>query len=108
LQPFDWSKPVNMPEMCPVCHQKYEPEPGFYYGAMFLSYILSGFFFLAIMGTCLIFLDMSLNASMGVLLVVAALTYFFFLRMSRSLWINLMVKYDPEAKKSQDVKGFGY
>ncbi|MBF9142185.1 DUF983 domain-containing protein [Hymenobacter properus] len=29
-----------MPEACPVCSQAYEPEPGFYYGAMYIS---SGF-----------------------------------------------------------------
>jgi uncharacterized protein (DUF983 family) len=108
IAPFDWSKPVNMPELCPVCHQKFEPEPGFYYGAMFMSYIVSGFFFLAIIAFCLIVLDLSLNASMGVLLLIAALTYLFFLRMSRSIWINLLVKYDPAAKNSKDIKGFGY
>jgi uncharacterized protein (DUF983 family) len=108
IKPFDFSKPVNMPEMCPVCHQKYEPEPGFYYGAMFISYIFSGFFFLGIIGVCLIFFNLSINASMGILLVIAALTYFFFLRMSRSLWINLLVKFDPEAKNKKEVKGFGY
>lgn len=27
-----------MPSHCPVCGQAYEPEPGFYWGAMFISY----------------------------------------------------------------------
>ena len=31
---------MEMPEACLVCHQTYEPEPGFYYGAMYIS---SGF-----------------------------------------------------------------
>lgn len=31
---------MDMPAECPVCHQTYEPEPGFYYGAMYIS---SGF-----------------------------------------------------------------
>lgn len=26
---------------CPVCGQKYDPEPGFYFGAMFVSYAFS-------------------------------------------------------------------
>lgn len=108
VKPFEFSKPVNMPENCPVCNQKYEPEPGFYYGSMFLSYIFSAFFFLGIMGLCLIVFKMSLNASMGVLLFIAALTYMFFLRMSRSIWINLMIKYDPDAKKNKSEKSFGY
>ena len=34
------TKFMEMPEDCPVCHQAYEPEPGFYYGAMYIS---SGF-----------------------------------------------------------------
>jgi uncharacterized protein (DUF983 family) len=108
VKPFEFSKPVHMPEKCPVCHQKFEPEPGFYYGAMFLSYILSGFLFLGIMSICLIFFKWSLNVSMAVLLVIAALTYFFFLRMSRSIWINLLVKYDPKAKEDKKEQAFGY
>ncbi|MBK8627727.1 MAG: DUF983 domain-containing protein [Saprospiraceae bacterium] len=108
VKPFEFSKPVNMPENCPVCNQKFEPEPGFYYGSMFLSYIFSAFFFLGIIGLCLIVFKMSLNAAMGVLLLIAALTYMFFLRMSRSIWINLMIKYDPKAKENKSAKSFGY
>ena len=44
-KPFKMSDPVSMPEKCPVCGQLYMPEPGFYYGSMFLSYIVTGFFF---------------------------------------------------------------
>ncbi|MBK9253954.1 MAG: DUF983 domain-containing protein [Saprospiraceae bacterium] len=99
IKPFKFSDPVAMPDHCPECGQSYMPEPGFYYGSMFLSYIVTGFFFLGIVGVCIIFLHMSVNQAMGVLLIVAALTYFFFLRMSRSLWINLMVRYDPKSKE---------
>ncbi|RSK46886.1 DUF983 domain-containing protein [Hymenobacter rigui] len=30
-----------MPEDCPVCGQHYEPEPGFFWGAMYISYAFS-------------------------------------------------------------------
>ncbi|MFZ1705796.1 MAG: DUF983 domain-containing protein, partial [Saprospiraceae bacterium] len=80
------SKPLEMPEKCPSCGQLYQPEPGFYFGAMFLSYILSGFFFLGIVGFCVFGFGMSVNASMGILLLVAVLIYFPLLRFSRSLW----------------------
>ena len=46
---------MKMPEACPVCRQTYEPEPGFYYGAMYIS---SGF-------------------STGVLLAIGFLLYYF-------------------------------
>ncbi|MDX5437630.1 MAG: DUF983 domain-containing protein, partial [Pontibacter sp.] len=32
---------AKMPEKCPCCHQSYEPEPGFYYGAMYVSYAIT-------------------------------------------------------------------
>jgi uncharacterized protein (DUF983 family) len=32
---------ADMPTDCPVCGQPTEPEPGFYYGAMFVSYAFS-------------------------------------------------------------------
>ena len=32
---------ADMPAACPVCGQATEPEPGFYFGAMFVSYAFS-------------------------------------------------------------------
>lgn len=32
---------IEMPEKCPVCSQHYEPEPGFYWGAMYISFAFS-------------------------------------------------------------------
>ncbi|WP_240635586.1 DUF983 domain-containing protein [Hymenobacter rigui] len=32
---------TEMPEDCPVCGQHYEPEPGFFWGAMYISYAFS-------------------------------------------------------------------
>lgn len=99
-KPLKLTSPVDMPHHCPVCGQLFMPEPGFYYGAMFLSYIVTGFFFLAVVGFCIIVLKMSVNAAMGVVLIVAALSYIFFIRFARALWLNLMVRYDPDAKNN--------
>lgn len=32
---------INMPAHCPKCNQAFFLEPGFYFGAMFVSYMLS-------------------------------------------------------------------
>lgn len=106
-KPFQISKPVDMPEHCPECGQKYLPEPGFYYGAMFLSYIVSGFFFLGVVGLCIIGFGMSVNAAMGVVILVALAVYFPLLRCSRSLWLNLMVKFDPDALSNKEESALG-
>lgn len=39
--PYSFSNIDKMPEKCPVCEQKFFPEPGFYYGAMYVSYALT-------------------------------------------------------------------
>jgi uncharacterized protein (DUF983 family) len=38
---YNLSKFDEMPAKCPVCGQHYEPEVGFYWGAMYISYGLS-------------------------------------------------------------------
>lgn len=39
--PYDLSKAGDLLVGCSVCHRKYAPEPGFYYGGMYVSYALS-------------------------------------------------------------------
>lgn len=38
---FNLSKFTDMPASCPVCGLQYEPETGFYWGAMYISYAFS-------------------------------------------------------------------
>ncbi len=92
-------KSFYMPDACPVCHQNYMPEPGFYYGAMFLSYIMTGFFSIGFMMVVHWIFGLSLTASFGILILVLALFFVFVFRIARSLWINMMVSYDPNWKK---------
>lgn len=98
---FSFRQPFFMPDKCPHCAQPYMPEPGFYYGSMFVSYIFMGWF-------CLLFLmffhwvlDWSLTASFGLLVVVCLFLYVLIFRLARSIWINLIVKYDPTQSGKQ-------
>lgn len=99
-EPFQFSNPLNMVDRCEVCGQKTMPEPGFYYGAMFLSYIATGFLYLFIIGFCIIVLKWSVNQAFLLLIVFVLLTYFKTARLSRSVWIHLIVKFDKEAKNN--------
>ena len=49
--PFNFLKFHKMHEHCPVCHQTFHPEPGFYFGAMYISYAFSVAW---VMAVCLI------------------------------------------------------
>jgi uncharacterized protein (DUF983 family) len=96
---FSFRKPFYMPEQCPNCQQSYMPEPGFYYGAMFISYIFMGWFCLFFVMFFHWILDWSITKSFLLLIAVCALIFVYVFRLARSIWINLMVKYDPNALK---------
>lgn len=105
-EPLMLSKPLDMPERCKVCGQNFMPEPGFYYGAMFISYILSSFFFLLVAGICIIYFDWSVEAAFGLIVFLGIILYVWVLRMSRSIWINIMIKFDPKAKDNYKESNF--
>ena len=92
-------KPFDMKKSCPVCHQKFEPEPGFYYGAMFISYIFIGFLSLGVVGLLVFKFNLSVDLAFVILLVFIGLIFMWNLRFSRSLWIHLVVKHDPKAEQ---------
>lgn len=39
--PYNLKHIADMPDTCTVCGLKFTPEPGFYYGAMFMSYVVT-------------------------------------------------------------------
>ena len=49
------TKFTEMPDQCPVCGLTYEPEPGFYFGAMYVSFGFAVGIFFAV-GAALYFL----------------------------------------------------
>jgi len=81
---------------CDVCGQKFEPETGFYYGAMFISYLFVAFLSFLIVGISIFVLGIQVELSFGILLIILAIIYVWNLRFTRSLWIHLVIKYDPK------------
>jgi uncharacterized protein (DUF983 family) len=106
VTPLVLNKPLEMHDRCSVCGQNFMPEPGFYYGAMFISYIMSSFFFLFIAGITIIYFGWSVEGAFGLIILLGAVLYIWLLRMSRSLWIHFMIKYDREAKYNYRERNF--
>lgn len=65
----------EMPVACPVCGQAYEPEVGFYWGAMYISYGFSTVL-VAIVGVLLYFLAHDPDVWVYVLAVAGAVLIF--------------------------------
>lgn len=99
VKPLKISKPLDMNERCEYCNQRYTPEPGFYFGALFLSYIFSGWFFLLPTLLLVFYFGWSVNSAMIVTLVLFLVSYLKILRGARALWLHFVVKHDPELEK---------
>lgn len=98
---FSFVKPFDMKERCDHCDLNLEPEPGYYYGAMFISYIFTGFFCLGFVFFVHWVLDIGLVGSFALLLAVLAVLFVYIFRLARSIWININVGYDPRTAKSK-------
>lgn len=94
--PYHLSKLGQMKKCCDKCGQAYEPETGFYYGAMYVSYGLG----IAFMFVPAYILYLLFNLSFGWLLTFVLATYVLsfplVFRWSRNIWLNIFVKFDPE------------
>lgn len=89
------SKVFDMPERCPKCGQKFEIEPGFYYGAMYVSYGLGVAWFVAFLAAFfIIYPEFSIHVFIitTVVSMVAATPILF--RLARAIWIHFFVKYE--------------
>ena len=81
---------------CPVCGEKYTPEPGFYVGAMYISYALYVAFIVTnFVGFVLIFGIDPIHLLYFLVPALVALMPLFF-RVARRIWINIFIKYDRQ------------
>jgi len=103
-EPFDISKPLEMPYACGTCGQRYEPEPGYYFGAMFISYGISCLLLLPIALLLNIYTSLTVNGIMAAVIVLGAVLFIRILRLSRSVWIHIMIAYDPRAEQRYQTK----
>lgn len=89
-------------EFCPVCNLQFEQEPGFFYGAMYVSYGLSVAIFLVTVFILYVFFnDPSLETYIISVTVVAFILYPLTFRYSRVIFLYLFggVRYDPSRIK---------
>ncbi len=98
-----YTHPANtnrMPDNCPVCGQATSLEPGFYWGASFISYalavLLSGFVFAVYYQLVNITELWHVGMFMLVDILTIACTFPLLMRYSRVLYIYIFVRYQPD------------
>lgn len=94
----------DMPKHCDKCGQDFEIETGFYYGAMYVSYALTIAIIVAVFTAMYVLniFTIELFLILDLLALLATLPYVF--KVSRSIWIALMIKYDPKAIEKHEHK----
>ena len=97
---FSFQRPFDMYDRCPNCQENYMPEPGFYYGGMFISYIFTAFFSIAFVAFFHWVLGWSMGVSFALLIAFCAIFFVYIFRLARSIWININVKYDATSSQS--------
>ncbi|WP_246000942.1 DUF983 domain-containing protein [Pontibacter diazotrophicus] len=89
------TKFANMHEYCPCCGQSFEPEPGYYYGAMYVSFGFNVAIFLVTLAILYQFVEeVTMAMMMGVVAVVVIGFLPIIFRLSRALWINIFIRYE--------------
>ncbi|WP_345056902.1 DUF983 domain-containing protein [Hymenobacter glaciei] len=84
------TKFARMPAQCPVCSQTFEPEPGFYFGSMYITFAFNVATFL-VMGVLIYFLlsDPDTWVYVSVITGITILLTPVILRYSRALMLYL-------------------
>lgn len=79
----------RMNENCPVCHHKFEKEPGYFFGSMFVSYVLA-------VGEMVVFfllVHLFVESFVTIVVLIALLSILlstFNFRLSRMIWIYML------------------
>lgn len=95
--PLHLTKVLKMNENCSHCGLKYQIEPSFFYGAMYVSYGLNVAVGIAAFIVSFVFFGSSIEQSFIAIVVTLIVLFPFVLRLSRNLYINMFISYDSKA-----------
>jgi uncharacterized protein (DUF983 family) len=95
--PLHLTKVLKMNENCSHCGLKYQIEPSFFYGAMYVSYGLNVAVGIAAFIVSFVLFKTTIEQSFIAIVISLIVLFPFVLRLSRNLYINMFVSYDPTA-----------
>jgi len=98
--PYSFSNIDKMPDTCPNCGQKYWIEPGFYYGAMYISYALTVALSVAVFVAMIVLWHFDIKWYLGLNFTAMAVLFPLIFRLSRSIWAHIFIK--PKKQATQE------
>ncbi len=111
--PYHLSQLNKMHSSCPHCGEDFKREPGFFFGAAYMSYALTVAVWVAVLVALITFDAIGLISFSffespltffisGIITLLLLFPYLY--RLSRSLWLHMFIKYEgenAEIKKSR-------
>ncbi|TDD78755.1 DUF983 domain-containing protein [Flavobacterium caseinilyticum] len=97
--PLHFNKILKMHENCSHCGLRYQIEPSFFYGAMYVSYGLNVAVGIAAFIISFVIFGSSLKIAFIAIITSLIVLFPFILRWSRNVYINMFVSYDPKANQ---------
>jgi uncharacterized protein (DUF983 family) len=91
--PYDLKRFSKMNNRCPVCNEDFKREPGYYFGATYVSYGLTVAFGIAMYVVLAGFFDMDTVSFLITFSVSLIILMPVFYRSARLIWINMFVPF---------------
>jgi len=101
--PYRLKTLFDMYDNCPVCGQRTEIEPGFYYGTSYVSYAMTVAFSASTFVAWWVLIGLSTEDNrvfwwLGINGTLMVLLQPYFMRLSRAIWLSFFVKFDENWK----------
>ncbi len=97
--PYHLAKLLKMQDNCSHCGLKYQIEPSFFYGAMYVSYGVNVALGVVVFLITYLLIKLNLKESFAAIIASLLLFYPLVLRLSRNIYINMFISYDPSTSK---------
>ena len=94
--PYNIRQMEKMPDQCPDCGQDFVIEPGFYFGATYVSYALNVAWLIPTFVLIRFGLGLPYSYFVVVMFLLLPVLVPVIFRWSRSIWLRFFVKYDPK------------
>jgi hypothetical protein len=106
---YNFKHTFDMHEECTVCKQKFDMEPGFWYGTGYVSYALAIAFSVATFLAWWVLIGISINDNrvfwwLGVNSVLLVLLQPVLMRLSRTIYLYFFVSYDADYLTHEPTK----
>lgn len=102
---YHFKQTFNMYETCDVCNQKFNMEPGFWYGTGYVSYALTVAFSVSTFIAWWVLIGVSFDDNrvfwwLGINATLLILLQPWLMRISRTIYLYFFVRYDPDYEKT--------